>query len=424
MIRSGTDSRSSNHTASSVKSEWPDSLIVRLDQEDADALNRILCTSGEPFFIVLGAGDTVLPGFRAALKQSLQQLEPSDAGFIAQKESVNGVQADRLLPPLPLVWRTEAVLNRDDGGFQTMTQLPFPSYIFHERMLQLKRSWNWPVLKGLPLYQAAQRTPSWMQLDREWALLAPILAGERQAVAQEREPVISVVLCMYNASDYMLWAVRSVLIQTYPDWELILVDDGSNDATDMVLKSNPLLQDTRIRMLSHPSNLGKAAALNTALACARGRWLLELDADDWLCVDALETLARGALANPEAGAIYADQIEWLERHNKQLVLRGIARACDTPTIHHLLDRPVPLAPRMYRTALLRKLGGWLTDDPYGGRLYEDIQMLVRVMELRQLYRIPMGLYHRRLRAASVSQQNKERYGIWKRWMTAKLSIRD
>lgn len=92
-------------------------------------------------------------------------------------------------------------------------------------------------------------------------------------------PAFSVLVTAYNAGPFLQQAVRSVLAQTYSDFELILVDDGSTDGCLDFLSG---LTDPRIRTLRQ-SNQGQPAAINTGLGIATGDWIALLDADDlWM----------------------------------------------------------------------------------------------------------------------------------------------
>ncbi len=81
------------------------------------------------------------------------------------------------------------------------------------------------------------------------------------AEAQEL-PVISVIMATYNRADTLQRAIDSVVQQSYGDWELIIVDDGSTDATAEVLES---VTDPRVSIQRHPRNRGMHAAKNTGL---------------------------------------------------------------------------------------------------------------------------------------------------------------
>jgi glycosyltransferase involved in cell wall biosynthesis len=91
-------------------------------------------------------------------------------------------------------------------------------------------------------------------------------------------PAISVLLPTYNAERYILQSVQSVLGQTFDDFELLVVNDGSTDRTLEVLSS---ITDPRLRILDNPHNLGIVGSLNRAMAEAFGRYIVRIDADDF-----------------------------------------------------------------------------------------------------------------------------------------------
>jgi glycosyltransferase involved in cell wall biosynthesis len=89
----------------------------------------------------------------------------------------------------------------------------------------------------------------------------------------------------YNCAKYIEASIRSVLEQTYTDWELLIVDDCSSDHTDQVVS---LFHDERIRFFRNEKNSGAAIARNVALREAKGRWIAFLDSDDLWLPDKLE----------------------------------------------------------------------------------------------------------------------------------------
>ncbi len=101
--------------------------------------------------------------------------------------------------------------------------------------------------------------------------------------------MISIITTTYNRAGTLGRALDSVLRQTFRDWEVIVVDDGSTDDTDAVLAAH---QDHRIRVLRHPHNRGVSAARNTGFDAMRGDWFTILDSDDEMTPDALATFAR------------------------------------------------------------------------------------------------------------------------------------
>jgi glycosyltransferase involved in cell wall biosynthesis len=114
--------------------------------------------------------------------------------------------------------------------------------------------------------------------------------------------LVSVIMPVYNGERFLLEAIRSVVAQTYPHWELIVVDDGSTDATPRIVAD---VDDTRIRY-SHQANRGQAAALNRGLDLARGVYVTTLDADDRLTPNSLLDRVRWLETHADDGAVYAD----------------------------------------------------------------------------------------------------------------------
>lgn len=105
-------------------------------------------------------------------------------------------------------------------------------------------------------------------------------------------PTVTVVVPVYNVAAYLTEAVNSVLAQTWPDWEMILVDDGSTDISGQMCDALAA-QDARIRVI-HKANGGLASARNAGLDQARGEWIMFLDGDDVWEKKMLETMLRGA----------------------------------------------------------------------------------------------------------------------------------
>jgi glycosyltransferase involved in cell wall biosynthesis len=102
--------------------------------------------------------------------------------------------------------------------------------------------------------------------------------------------MISIIVTTYNRCDVLSRAINSVLAQDYSDWELILVDDGSTDNTEALLKT---FVDDRIRFVRHPTNRGVNAAKNTGFDNIRGEWFTTLDSDDeMIAPEALSTFMR------------------------------------------------------------------------------------------------------------------------------------
>ncbi len=108
-------------------------------------------------------------------------------------------------------------------------------------------------------------------------------------------PLLSYIVLSYNYADYIGTTIRSILGQTVQDFEIVVVDDASRDASVDVVRS---FSDPRIRLLINDHNLGGAGSYNRAVAAARGDWLVNLDADDWIAPQKAERQLAAAAADP------------------------------------------------------------------------------------------------------------------------------
>jgi glycosyltransferase involved in cell wall biosynthesis len=115
------------------------------------------------------------------------------------------------------------------------------------------------------------------------------------------QPLFTIGIPVYNAMPYLPEAVESVLRQTYPQFELLIVNDGSRDGSLEYLRS---LKDPRIRVVSQ-DNRGLTFTLNRMLEEARAPWLVRLDADDVACPERLARVAGALDRHSAAGMFYS-----------------------------------------------------------------------------------------------------------------------
>ena len=102
------------------------------------------------------------------------------------------------------------------------------------------------------------------------------------------EPKVSIIVPVYNAQEYLKRCVDSILSQDYRDFELLLMDDGSKDASGEICDAYAQ-QDGRVRVI-HKENSGVSDTRNQALELARGTFLQFLDSDDWIVPEATRLL--------------------------------------------------------------------------------------------------------------------------------------
>lgn len=112
------------------------------------------------------------------------------------------------------------------------------------------------------------------------------------------QPLVSIIIPVYNSEKYLRQCLDSVIAQTYTNWECILVDDGSKDESGQICDEYAAL-DKRFRVI-HKENGGVSSARNIGIDEAKGKWIYFSDSDDTLELDALATLYSGSLKDVDA----------------------------------------------------------------------------------------------------------------------------
>ncbi|WP_233445146.1 glycosyltransferase family 2 protein [Paraburkholderia caribensis] len=211
-------------------------------------------------------------------------------------------------------------------------------------------------------------------------------------------PLVTVVMANFNGEKWIGKAIQSMKEQRLTDWELIVVDDASTDASVEVVRS-AAADDPRVVLLTSLSNAGPSAARNRALLQATGRWITILDSDDLLAEERLESLVKNA--ESDGVAIAADDLL-------------IVTESGSLTGHSLLDlrtRRIFDAVELVETPRLGYLKPVIKAELLSGVRYdermrwaEDFDLLLRTLvkhDARVLVYPPMG-YHYRRRDGSLS----------------------
>ncbi len=117
---------------------------------------------------------------------------------------------------------------------------------------------------------------------------------------EESKPRITVLMPVYNGSTYIAVAIESVLAQTYQDFELLVINDGSTDDSALIVKS---YDDPRVRLINNEQNLGLITTLNRGVKLAKGQYLARMDQDDISLPDRLEKQIKYMEAHPEVAVL-------------------------------------------------------------------------------------------------------------------------
>ena len=170
-------------------------------------------------------------------------------------------------------------------------------------------------------------------------------------VRMPAEPKVTVFIPVHNREDYICVAVNSILAQTFSDFELLIVDDGSSDGTIEVLER---YQDPRLRIERNPENLGIPATRNHGLDKARGEYIALLDSDDHAFPNRLHTQVRFLDANPDIAQI-GSWCSFMDEHGQPIrKVRKQPLDPDDVKAHMLFHCPLVNRTVMARTRVLRQ----------------------------------------------------------------------
>jgi glycosyltransferase involved in cell wall biosynthesis len=214
--------------------------------------------------------------------------------------------------------------------------------------------------------------------------------------------LVSVIVPAFNAAAHLRQTLSSVLAQTYREFEVIVVDDGSSDSTAKIVEEF-VARDPRFRLIRQ-GNAGVGAARNTAIKRARGKYIAPLDADDLWFPKKLETqVACMKQSGIDTGLVYCSS-SLIDEQGKLLhvgdtnTLEGRLR--HAMVLKNLLgNASVPL----FRTFALEKVGLYLTRaEEQGGQGCEDWDLALRVAENFDIRVVPEHLVEYRQCASAMS----------------------
>lgn len=166
----------------------------------------------------------------------------------------------------------------------------------------------------------------------------------------QNKPLITVYITNYNYGKYINKAINSILNQTLKNFELIIIDDGSNDKSKSIIKK---YSSHKKIITIFQQNKGLIATNNLAIKISRGKYIIRLDADDWLDQRALEILSNALEKNNKAGLVFPDYYEVDEVGN---IIKQIRRH-DFKKVT-LLDQPAHGACTMIRKSYLNDVGNY------------------------------------------------------------------
>jgi GT2 family glycosyltransferase/tetratricopeptide (TPR) repeat protein/MoaA/NifB/PqqE/SkfB family radical SAM enzyme len=171
----------------------------------------------------------------------------------------------------------------------------------------------------------------------------------------ETHPLVSVIVPTYNRPDMLAEAIKSIQEQTYPNIEIIVINDAGEDVKSVVSKLN---SKGRITHIAHTRNLGLAAARNTGIKASKGSYIAYLDDDDIFFRDHVETLVA-SLEGKNQSVVYTDAyrgFQTFEKNRYVVKMRDIAYSLDFDGQRILCQNFIPVLCIMHRRSCLERVG--------------------------------------------------------------------
>ncbi|NEU82644.1 CHAT domain-containing protein [Nostoc sp. UIC 10630] len=217
-------------------------------------------------------------------------------------------------------------------------------------------------------------------------------------------PLISIVIVNYNRESYLGVAIASVLAQTWPDFELLIWDDGSTDGS-VAIANAYAQQDRRVRVVE-AQHQGVSAACKIAIAQTSGSYIGIVDSDDILAPTALAQTATVLNHHPETGFVYTD---YLNIDEKSQVI-GYGHRCDIPySPEGLLVNFMTFHFRLMRRSVYDRVGG--VNASFTSSAY-DYDLCLRLSEVTQVRRVKQPLYFYRNHSQSISVTRRTEQILW------------
>lgn len=203
-------------------------------------------------------------------------------------------------------------------------------------------------------------------------------------------PTVSVLMCVYNGERHLPQAVESILEQTFQDFELIIVDDGSTDATSVILESYAE-KDSRISIVHNEKNVGLERSLNIGLSAVSGYYIARQDADDVSKHHRLALQIDFLNSHPKVGAI-GTAVEYIDEYGNVTGQDCLPEDHESLQSLLLFNNFMHHSTLMMRQSLMKELDGYDETKRYA----EDHDLWWRISRISKLSSLATPLLYRRL----------------------------
>ena len=206
-------------------------------------------------------------------------------------------------------------------------------------------------------------------------------------------PAITVFMPVYNGANFLREAIESVLHQTFKNFELLIVDDGSIDNSLEIIKS---FNDDRLRILENPENKGLIFSRNLGIREAHGKYLAILDCDDIALTDRLQIQYDYLESNPKI-AVCGGHAIIIDEYGKEKEFFQVPLTHKNMGILMLFRNTIVNSTAMIRVDILKEIGGYLNYE-----IGEDFDLFLRIAERYDITNIDYTLSKYRINTKGIS----------------------
>jgi len=213
---------------------------------------------------------------------------------------------------------------------------------------------------------------------------------------KQKSPLVTVYITNYNYAKYLEQSIKSILNQTFQDFELIIIDDGSTDKSHEIIKRYEEYEKVYI-LFQHNKGLNKTN--NIALKLSRGKYIMRLDADDYMEEHALEIMVSEFENNPDCALVFPDYYLIDEYDN----IAGHIRRHDFKNDVSLPDQPAHGACTMIRRDILLSISGY--DEKFDRQDCYDLWL--NIIDKYSVSNINLPLFHYRQHDKNLTSNEEQ-----------------
>jgi glycosyltransferase involved in cell wall biosynthesis len=210
-------------------------------------------------------------------------------------------------------------------------------------------------------------------------------------------PKITVLMPVYNGQRYLAEAIESILVQTFTDFEFLVINDGSTDSSREIICS---FDDPRIRLVDNPNNMGLSKSLNRGLDFARGEYIARQDCDDVSLPERIERQVAYLNAQPEI-ALLGSYGESIDQYGNRLRLLCPQANSSLLKWQLLFYNNFIHSSVMFNTEKIRQLGGYNTKIGHA----QDYYLWTRIMFNYDIAQVPEVLVYYRSHTKNISSKH-------------------